>query len=212
MTTLALLLILVHPLVHLPAGTILKDVGRLDVVLSPAFRERPVFVARLNAYYNPEDGLTPRDWEPYPLLVGMLITVRTSEIPMDPWGPFTGNELIVGFYEKPRASDGVCPQMEGHTGYQDYPDFFSGVLCGLNWNPEIGEWEAMLVSDPDGWDGYPLSSTIASWPTAPVTPWADAALKDAAIRRMLWLRTSSSNRLGPGRAGPGWAAHGRVSG
>lgn len=193
MTTLALLLILVHPAIHLAPGTILKDVGRFDVVLSPAFRERPVFVARLNAYYNPEDGLTPRDFEPYPLLVGMLITVRTSEIPMDPWGPFTGNELILGFYEKPRASDGVCPQMVGHTAYQDFPEFFTGVVCpvihldtGTGWNAEIGEWEFMLVSDPDGWQSYPISDCAPTWPVAQMTPWGQVAIEDAKVRRNLW--------------------------
>ena len=202
MTTLALLLILVHPLVHLPAGTILKDVGRLDVVLSPAFRERPVFVARLNAYYNPEDGLTPRDWEPDPLLVGMLITVRTSDIPMDPWGPFSGNELILGFCEKPRASDGVSPQMAGHTAYQDYPDFFTGVLCPVphlddstGWNAEIGEYEFMLVSDPDGFGDYPVSDCTPGWLVAQSTPWGAAAIEDAKVRASL----SPSNSAAEGR-------------
>jgi len=192
MIALILVFILAHPIVQLPAGTVIKDVGRNDIVLSPAFRDRPVFVPKLNVWYSPKDGLTPKDWEAYPLLIGMLIKVRTTEIPIDPWGPFTGNELIVGFYEKPRSGDGICPQMQGYTGYQEYPEFFTGVLCpvihldtGTAWDTEIGEYEYMLVSDPDGYDDYPISSCTPNWPVAQMTPWGEVAQKDVAIKKLL---------------------------
>jgi hypothetical protein len=83
--------------------------------------------------------------------------------------------------------------MAGHTAYQDYPDYFTGVLCpvihldtGTGWNAEIGEWEYMLVSDPDGWDRYCVSDCAPAWPAAQSTPWGAAAIEDAKVRRNLW--------------------------